>query len=148
MARTCFYQFTDKKGKKKKKNPKEKKLAEDSIIWSWIWHCFQQWLCIAAVTAPKLSPWLSGSSYFIGRKKLLLKMEKDPVVKMLFKLFLTFWNDEGDSVRACSCTYGMSDGKEQTMEVSLFLNSLSVKNTIFLLSSSIFSLFLKSSILQ
>lgn len=49
---------------------------------------------------------------------------------------------------ACSHIYGVSDGREQTIGVSLFLNSLTVKNAIVLLSISILSLFLESLLFQ
>lgn len=43
MARTCFYKHIDKKSREEWK---EKKLAEDDIIWS-----LQQWLCTTVMTA-------------------------------------------------------------------------------------------------
>lgn len=146
---------------KEKKKQQEKKLAGDSIIWSWMWQWFQQWLRIAVVTASKLVPFWK---FLFYRTKLpTVKNGKGSHGKDAFLTipdFLKWWRRLCVCVcvhaRVCACVCARVrtrmlpsmwrewwGGTDNGSELVLKLLKCE-KHTIFLLSSSNLSLFLKS----
>jgi len=129
---------------KEEQKQKGKKLAEDSTIWSWLWHCFQ-WRCHIGVVPDFLKKF-----YFYRAKKAAVKNGKGSHGKDVFSPIPDFLKQRRRPCVLRVCVHAppytwseWREGRDNGSELVLKLLQCE-KHTISLLSSSVLSLFLKS----